>query len=252
MNNEMPLSSLKAKIERKNYEEKVFNVNYNLISVDAPDGAGKSTFVKLLQKQLQEKYGTEKVVLLAASDFNASDGARHYGQEFSEMTGVKQFSRKHNLYFIGAINKNYREAIAEYLAQDKIVVLDSSEIRALAFMLDMGDEEAISSTTDWLKSGRLTSSLLPGNRIILKVSPEDSQRNLNRRPKLDHGDPTSLAEMEKRQACYQLAIEEVKGAKTESPVNWLSVENPSEDNDIEQKLTERIEKQVIPFLQNIN
>lgn len=251
MNNERSLSSLKVNIEKKIYEKEVFSIDYNLISVDAPDGAGKSTFVKVLKQELERLYGVDRVVLLAASDFFASEGARYYGDKFAHRGAVVPFSRKHNLFFLGAVNKNYREVIIQALAQNKIVVLDSSEIRALAFMMDMGSADAIDSTAAWLKSGRLTGSLLPGNRIILSIRPEDSAKNLARRPKLDHGDPTSLAEIEKRLACYQMAISEIQNLKTTQPVNWLKIDNPSEDGDVNTLLQERINDLVIPLLQGL-
>ncbi len=232
-------------LEKNYYPNKEFYVDNKIISIDGIDGIGKSNFAEKLTRILQEKYGKEGVVLVRPTKFSESEEAKKYGDTLREKKDLPLNSRKHNLYFVGALHKNYEKMIKDYINQGKIVVLDSSEIRALAYMLDKGDGDAIDSTLKWLRSGRLTGDVLPGNRIILEADNQDILNNLQKREKIDPGDPVDIQGVQNRLNNYNEAIDSVKKLKTNEPTNWIDVQNPRITENVELGLDKIIREQVL-------
>ena len=116
-------------LEKEYYPDKEFHIEGRLISIDGIDGVGKSSFSEKLTELLQEKYGQESVVLVKPTKFSESEDAQGYGDRLHQRNDLKSKSRKHNLYFIGALRKNYQKRVNKFLKEGKVVVLDSSEIR---------------------------------------------------------------------------------------------------------------------------
>lgn len=247
MLSENKIQSQLSNIEKEYCPEKEFNINKKIISVDGIDGVGKSSFTERLTKILKEKYGQENVMLMKPTRFSESKGAKKYGDILHGRDDLAVNSRKHNLYFIGALHKNYQE-IMNYVNQGKIVVLDSSEVRALAYMLDRGENDAITSTLMWLRSGRLTGNVLPGNRIFLNADAREILENLGGRKKADKGDPVDIQGVQNRLNSYRQALEKVKNLKTDKAVNWINVHNPRLTKDVESGLDKVIRDQVIDRL----
>lgn len=228
---------------------KTFKVEPNLITIDAPDGSGKGTIAKHLTKKLKEKYGNNNVLLISPTRFDESDSAKKFGIKVAEIKNLKNSSRKHNSCYMAALAHNYRDVISQKLTDGKIIIADSSEIRSLAFISDIGKEEAVSSTIRWIKSGRATNKIISGNRLLLNTSPEDCLANIKTRGKCDYGDPTNINEAVKRQNCYYQAINLIKNLETDSPVNWVEVQNDRyTDNSIDEHINQLINQTIIPRL----
>lgn len=238
-------------IENKN-SRRNFNICYSIITVDASDGSGKSTFSKVLKECLSETYPEKDILLVKSTNFDLSPGAVKCGESLARRNSLKENSVRHNLYYLCAMAENYKQVISEAVNNGKIIISDSSEIRALAYILDKGDNDAISSTYKSIDTGFLTRGILSGNRIILSVSPEDCLFNLQARGKKDCGDPTNLSEVKRRQQCYDTSIDFIKNLAP-SDVNWMFVENRSYMGSSPlTHLRHRIHEEIIPRLKKID
>jgi len=102
-------------------------------------------------------------------------------------------------------------------------VLDSSEIRALAFMIDKGFSDAIDDTLFKIRSGFLTQRIQPRLRIVLMGSVDSLYRNLNTKKILDDGDPHNRARIKRRINAYQKATKTIKQLTTTDEVDWHTI-----------------------------
>jgi thymidylate kinase len=93
---------------------------------------------------------------------------------------------------------NYEDVILPAIKKDNFIILDSSDIRALAFMFDKGKKNAINETIKQIKNGSLTCNIFPGIRIILYCSPTDILKNMQNKVKLDEGDPSCIEDINRR------------------------------------------------------
>jgi len=178
-----------------------------LISVDGPDGSGKSTTTKILLDFLQKKFGiNQDVVVFKPTYFETSPEALLVKDRLESSLGIRAYSKEHNDFYLEAMRLNYLNVIIPSLEQKKIVILDSSEIRALAFNIAKGEIEAISDTKDKIKSGFLTAGIYPDIRIILDGSVSALSKNLQTKNFLDKGDPVNLKEIVQRRKSYSEAI----------------------------------------------
>lgn len=229
--------------------ERLFKTSNNLITVDAPDGSGKGAVASLIWQQLSSIYGGNNVLLVSPNRFDQSPQALEIGKKLKNQPNLSPSSVRHNSHFMATTMVNYRTVISPALEAGKIVVIDSSEIRSLAYMLDRGSSDAVRSTLKWIRSGRATSGILAGNRIIVTVSPDDCLANINTRGKRDYGDPIDYDEALRRADCYTLSILYLKGLKQTSFAHWIDVENPRvETDDVDAYLNQLISKKVIPYL----
>lgn len=272
----------------KIYEHKVFEAIPNIISVDGPDGVGKSTFSKVLFDLLSNVSDRkDSVVLMSPTKFEYSGDARKYKEKLREVnfeiekklflldkyifnddskdieklskkiSSVKRFwSIKSNRVFIAAIKANYRLAHEE-TKKGKIVICDSSDIRELAYILDNSycDENegigVIRSTIRWFLSGNMTNGVIPGNRIVLNSTITDIHHNLTHRQKKDIGDPKDYFGTERRIKCYEKSIEFIREIKSEPTVNWIDIINTSlPERDIENYLKIVLGKDIIQRIRN--
>jgi len=202
----------------------VFKVSSLLISIDGPDGAGKSSFAKVLTAKLTDICGEKKVVLVKPSYFNVSVRARRIGEKINRLGHkFEKYSRLHNAFFLAAMMANYEDVILPVIYSNRMVVLDSSEIRALAFMIDKGLPDAIKDTLFKIQNGLLTQKIQPKLRIVLMGGINDLYRNLNTKKILDDGDPYNKAMIRKRIDAYQKAIKTIKQLAINDEVNWQTI-----------------------------
>lgn len=240
---------VKGRNEKSIFAERSFITANRLITVDAPDGSGKGAIALRIQQQLSLKYGSDNVLLVYPNKFDQSPSALEIYTKLKNQPDLSLDSVHHNLHYMAASMLNYKTVISPALESGKIVVVDSSEIRLLAFMFDRGSEEAINSTLRWIKRGRVTNNILAGNRVLIKVEPGDCLANINARGKKDYGDPVDLSEAKRRANCYTVAIKVLKGLKQDHPTNWIAVDNPRiETSDIGSHLDQLVSEKVIPRL----
>lgn len=238
-----------GKNEQAVFPERSFTTAARLITVDAPDGSGKGAIALILQQQLALIYGDDQVCLVSPNKFDQSPKAQEMGKKLKSQPGLSSRSVRHNSHFMASLMLNYQTVILPALESGKIVIVDSSEIRSLAYMLDRGSPDSVESTLRWIKSGRATSNILAGNRVLIKVGPEDCLANIQARSKQDYGDPASVDEAQRRQDCYTLAIQVAKELKQDRPANWIEVDNPRIKTDnIDSHINQLVVNTVIPRL----
>lgn len=238
-----------GKSEQFVFPEHSFTTADRLITVDAPDGSGKGAIALILQQQLALIYGENQVCLVSPNKFNQSPEAQEMGKKLKSRPGLSPRSVRHNSHFMASLMLNYQKVILPALESEKIVIVDSSEIRSLAYMLDRGSPDSVQSTLRWIKSGRATSNILAENRVVIKVCPEDCLANIGARSKKDYGDPTDPTEAQRRDDCYSLAIQVVKKLKQNRPSNWIIIDNPRiESGDINAHLDQLVTNAIVPQL----
>ena len=227
-----------------------FKIAPKMISIDAPDGSGKSTFSKVVEKYINEKLGFSDVVLVRPTYFNQSAEGLRLEEELKRRIDIKPNSYEHNNYFMATMAANYKTVISPILERGGIVVLDSSEIRSIAFMLHNGEPSAIESTLNWVESGKATNNTFSGIRVRLITSPHDCLHNLFAKGKLDSGDPKSIDESIQRNICYEKAFLHVKSIQNHESSVWIDIENPSYRNHetLIGHLNEVIEQKLEPTL----
>jgi len=238
-----------GKSEQTVFPEHSFTTAARLITVDAPDGSGKGAIALILQQQLALIYSEGQVCLVSPNKFAQSPRAQEMGRKLKSQPDLSPRSVRHNSHFMASLMLNYQTVILPALESGKIVIVDSSEIRALAYMLDRGSPNSVESTLRWIKSGRATSNLLAGNRVLIKIGPEDCLANIQARSKQDYGDPTDCLEAQRREDCYSVAIQVAKGLKQVRPSVWIEVDNPRiETSDINAHLNQLVTNAIIPQL----
>jgi thymidylate kinase len=238
---------IEGRAEQSLYPERRFMVCDRLITVDAPDGSGKGVFAEIICEQLALRYGKDNVLLVKPTRFDDSPEARGLQERLMAKRDLAVDSVRHNTHFMAAVMLNYKTAIVPALDGGKIVVVDSSEVRSLAFMLDRGTPSAIASTLRWIRSGRATTGIIAGNRVIVNATPEDCLANIDARGKRDYGDPMDIKEAERRLDCYGVAFAALGRLNTDIPINIISVDNPRvEVPNIATHLDELVSRQVIP------
>lgn len=240
---------IKGRNERTIFSERLFATTDRLITVDGPDGSGKGVIALEIQQQLALKYGSDNICLVSPNRFDQSPRAQEIGKKLKSQPDLSPSSVRHNSHFMASLMLNYKTVIFPALKSGKIVLVDSSEIRSLAYMLDRGSSDSVESILRWIKSGRATSKFLAGNRVLIKVDPEDCLANIEARKKRDYGDPVDFNEAKRRADCYFLAIQVLMNLKQDHPSNWIVVDNPRiERGDINARLNQLVANAIIPQL----
>lgn len=229
----------------------IFKVSPFLISIDGPDGAGKSSFAQVLVSKLKLYLDSDKIKLIKPSYFDTSFRAQYIGRKLTLLKSkLVAHSKLHNNFFLAAMTVNYRDIILPTIRSKNIAVLDSSEIRALAFITDKGTLGAFKDTVMKIKRGALTCGIQPKIRIILDGSPEDLYQNLKTKNSLDNGDPYTIKEIERRIKSYRRAIDVVQKLNVDKIVDWRVIKiyhvNNSFLEEYFSNIIDRIE--VIPVL----
>lgn len=244
--------AINGRAENTLFPERIFTTANRLITVDAPDGSGKGAVAFAIQQQLASIYGPDNVFLVRPNRFDQSLPAREMEKKLRRQPGLSSSSARHNSHFMAGLMLNYRTVVSPALEAGKIVVVDSSEIRSLAYILDRGTPDAVKSTLRWIKSGRATSGILAGNRVFIKVTPEDCLANIEARGKRDYGDPANLQEAQKRAKCYELSVQVHQGLKQDSLPNWIIIDNQrikfEDKKSLTHHLNQLVADKIIPCL----
>ncbi|MCX6795153.1 MAG: hypothetical protein NT165_00225 [Candidatus Falkowbacteria bacterium] len=178
-----------------------------LIGIDGPDGSGKTNITRIITSYLRDDWAKgREVVSFKPTYFETTAEALLVKEVLEATSGLEAYSREHNEFYLEAMRLNYLNAVIPSLENGKIVILDSSEIRALAFNLAKGNQGAINHTKESIKDGTLNSGIIPDVRIFIDGSPETLLKNLKTKKSLDHGDPINLEEVSKRRLAYFEAI----------------------------------------------
>lgn len=201
----------------------VFSTNDKILAINGPDGVGKSSICQALVKTLNGL--SVPTVLVKPTTFEESVRSKKIGQEL-ENSGFDRKSKQHNRFYLRALAYNYRDRVLPLTTLGYMVVLDSSEVRALAFMRDLGSHEAYQDTIEWLRCGALTYKTIATHQIFLYAQPNELYHNLMERDKKDTGDPGSISAVENRLSAYREAVSLVRSLPTDNKINWIEIHNP--------------------------
>jgi thymidylate kinase len=224
-----------------------FNVFPRLISIDGPDGTGKSNLARILHKIISLSFQEESIVI-KPTYFDASEEAQIIGEELRKRENLEKSSQEHNSFFLRAMLVNYRTVILPALKDNKWIILDSSEIRSMAFVLDRGDVRAINNTKSFIEQGLLTLGVCPWTRVILGADPETIRSNLLTKKELDLGDPISIEEIERRIRAYKESIGLIKKIPTSKTIQWIYLIIEHQKDELDQYLLNLVEKNITPFI----
>ena len=183
----------------------------------------------------------------AADRFSAE--AKKIGIDFEIVSrDLKRHSIQHNFYFLQAMAINYKVVVSQLIESEDIIICDSSEIRALAFILDCGNKESIADTKNWIKTGTLTHSILPGLRIVLGGTKDVLWKNLQTKAQLDYGDPQSADFVNRRITSYWDAIDFVKSCNPSVGTWWQEIQIQHNPNNLSDYLFSLINGKIIPLI----
>lgn len=220
-----------------------------LVSIDGPDGAGKSTLAEIFTQVFNETVTGCTAKVIRPSYFSSSVKARLIGVELENHNGhFDPCSKQHNDFFLRAMQANFHDQVRPALEKGTVVVLDSSEIRALAFTLSKCESTACDDTKQKISDGSLTDGLLPQLRIVLNGSADDLWKNLLTKGKLDCGDPQNIDEVRLRQKAYCQAYLYVKNLHLDSSTTWLNIEIVHQISNLQNYLAEIVKSQLLPQL----
>lgn len=192
----------------------------SLISVDGPDGMGKSSFCPVLAEAISAMTSHDTIVV-APTRFETSEAGLEIQRQLkAELPTVGTL--EHNRFYNRTMSVNYETVVVPALDAGWVCVLDSSEIRALAFMIDTGSGEAVADTKRAILSGELTASVFPGNRIVLTAAADDLMANLKCRGKPDSGDPRCTEEVKRRLDAYAQSLDFVRSIPVDGESTWIA------------------------------
>lgn len=216
-----------------------------LLSVDGPDGVGKGTFTIKFANIMTKIYGNQNVVSTSGTRFETCSKSLALMDNFKKTSNILERNR----LFLQSTKIIFKEIVIPALNDNKIVILDSSDLRHLAFVTDIyGENSSVwKDTFKQIAEGIINHRYQPGVRIILTASPYDLLLNLKRRDSVDEGDPTSKKEAKKRLEAYKKTIKIFKNLSIVGNVNWIEVKNSSVPSYKIQKYLEKIiQKTIIP------
>lgn len=238
-------------IEHKQNVEKErpnLTVEPRLITVDGPDGVGKTTLAKALRGKLARSYGEDGVVYADITNLRGSPQQERL-RRIKSKEDVPE-TQLDNKYYAAGVNRAYTEIVVPALEAGKIVVVDRSEVDLLRYALESGDENLVEEREKYIQSGSLTHRLWAGNRVFMSAPPEDIWENLNSRGKLSPYDPQSPSDVERRLQREEEAEQKILAmGNDKDEVNVIEINNRrAEDEEglalqIE-KVTEEVERQL--------
>jgi len=90
----------------------IFQTSPFLVSVDGPDGTGKSTFSEVLAVELGKKFGENRVKIVRPTYFSTSAKAQRIGNKLEKVKDkLKEYSQPHNAFFLAAMRTNYEDVV---------------------------------------------------------------------------------------------------------------------------------------------
>jgi thymidylate kinase len=214
-----------------------------IITIDGIDGSGKSSLARMVYEKMVKKFGSENVVLTAATKLEG--GPNQLRLKALEPTITPELQDK--LYLAG-VNRAYGEVIVPAIESGKFVIIDKTEVGTLRYALESGNEQSIKDRFRNIKNGTVTHRYLSGKRVFVDVSPEDAWRNLENREGNTVNDPTSLDGVRKRVEAQKEAERQILDLEHEGDVEVLRVTNKRQASQEEaQDYLNQIANEIVSF-----
>ena len=198
----------------------------NIITIDGPDGTGKTTLSGFFYHFLAKKFGKEYVVLLEATNVGGSLSQERLRR--LHKTVKLSWQRENQLYSAG-VNRAYGDIVTPAIAKGQLVVIDRSEVDLLRYALQLKDETVIADRIRYLECGILTRGYLAKNRVYVTSSREDILANLNDRPNRSPYDPQTLEDIDQQLSSQERAEACIQEVYIE-PLNIIRINNQRQSN----------------------
>jgi hypothetical protein len=217
---EQGVSDYKRRIEK---ERPLLTVAPGLITIDGPDGAGKSLIAGMLLSRLRQELGEDKVVLFSSS--RPDENAPRQGKLSKLIKSGKFEEDRLDQLFVALVNRIYGESIIPALNDGKIVIFDRSEVALLGHALANNNQDAVGRRKRYIQDGTITHRLWAGNRIFVTALPVDIWNNLVERGKPSQYDPKNLEEVSQRIQAQSQAEREIGQMVHQGKVNIIGISN---------------------------
>jgi len=230
---------LEAFIQRKREFNESFEglrAEPRLISVDGPDGAGKTTIIEKLIKTLKAKFvelGKNPEDIVYVKYFKIFDTASqkrlHAEREKLWSDGERptdEKMRRLGQIWAAILSRAYAANIRPLLEEGKVVILDRSEVDTMRSVLEWyPDLEKV--VREYYEKGTLTGGIVAGNRVFISASPEDLYNNLSKKSEpLTINDPKSVEECERRVRTEKEAEKLIEEIPVKGTATIIKIENP--------------------------
>lgn len=208
-----------------------------LITLDGPDGVGKTEISKKIIKKIKKKFEKEgknpdDVVYLKYTKLMDTESQRNISGSIKkckdEKTGVWDKNKINRILSLWSakLNRSYNDYILPLIKEGKIVILDRSEIDLFRACIEWGNEELLNKIIEYMKNGTLTHGITAGNRVFVSSPPEDAYKNLTARQEpLTSNDPRSLEELSVRIGKEKEAEELILKLNEKGEPNIIRIEN---------------------------
>ena len=217
----------------------------HLIGIDGPDGVGKGTFVAEFTKTVSVICGAQNVISTSGTRFEACSKSQKLEKKLKTVLNPTERNR----LFLLSTKIIFEEIVIPSLKKGQIVILDSSDLRHLAYVTAMyGKGSSVwKDTFRQIIEGKLTCQYQPGIRIILTAPSSDLLKNLKKRESTDEGDPTNIKQAEKRLEAYRKTINLFRGFAITGDTKWINVINWSvSPHKVKKHLSKLIKEEIIP------
>lgn len=175
----------------------------NFFTVDGVDGVGKSVMVEALRRSLQKRYPEQEVVVVSITKYlKKNRKLKNLKNAFSIAKGQEKLSWMQNIY-LAAWNR-IMLMIEKKLKQGKVVIMDSSPLRSVAFYQGVDQNLQSIAQTRW-NDGTITRFILPRVAILLTASVDLVQQRLETRSarvRKSSNDPINREQTEIRAQAY--------------------------------------------------
>jgi len=152
---------IKRKIEFKESYEGLKN-EPNLITIDSPDGVGKTEIARRVIEKLKEKgKNPDNVIYLKYTSLMNTESQRNISTEIKKCKDKTIGSWDKNKIehiiklWAAKLNRSYNNHILPLINDGKIVILDRSEVDLFRACIEFGNEELLNKTSEYFKNGNL-------------------------------------------------------------------------------------------------
>lgn len=244
---------------RESYEG--LEIKPNLISIDGPDGVGKTTIIKkvlelLKERQIKEGKNPDDIVYLKLVKILDSKNQQNLCKlikECKDKTGAWDKERIGEILNLWSTrtNRSYGDHVIPLVKEGKIVILDRSELDIFRGALELGNKDLVDKITEYMKNGTLTHGINAGNRIFISSSPEEAYENLTKRNEpISQNDPRSIAEMRELFTSEDEAEKIINEVNKKEKPNIIKIINHTKENTEEREAQiKNIAEEIISKLQ---
>lgn len=208
--------------ERRQYAQ--LTVIPHLVTIDGPDGSGKSSLSSEVASLLGDIHGEENVLLVSPTNVHGSVNQDRLSTLLHTASTPISSNRMNDIYVAG-INRAYGDVIVPALHQGRIVVCDRSEVDLLRFVLESHNELSIDHRLQFVSDGTMTHGVWAGNRVFVSATPKELWENIQIRGAMSPYDPHSLDDAKRRLFYEEVSERMIENIPCRGTVTCVHVQN---------------------------